>query len=302
MESQAGVEYLKDFSPEELGKSYNSKYRMVLSEKHRQIIEAVRNSPIPITPMEIASITNLPHNSVRVWVKELERKGYVVAKFYGHYVSSQNGLTLDSSTVGDGRVRVHCLRLKILRCGVFSSLWVREVGGVARISFQVFGDRSGLVQVDCLGSCSFDAVGLRLVVDVVARELRVSCDDVWGSTVLSYELNSDFKGVRLDGVQAVTLRAFDGAFFRAYNKGEVLRGEVKATRPLQLENVLALMNGGVSAYNQMQLLFMNVQKMNEEIEAQKFTNRLLSDILAQNQSLLKVMMAKHIDGGVYGGP
>ncbi len=73
--------------------------------------------------------------------------------------------------------------------------------------------------------------------------------------------------MRLDGVQAVTLKGFDGSFRRIYNKRYGLRDEIKAVGFRRIEDVLCLLQGGVSTYDIFQFLFMLTKEVKEERKA-----------------------------------
>ena len=79
--------------------------------------------------------------------------------------------------------------------------------------------------------------------------------------VSSFEFNNDWQGIRLDGVKAITVKAFDGSFRRIYNKRFGLRDEVKAVGARRVEDVLSLMQGGVSTYTTQQFLFRTLQQL-----------------------------------------
>jgi len=276
---------------EPVTKSGNFYFGVSLSGKCRLIKETIENSPYPISPREICLKTGINGNTVKKYVRDLERRGFVRRKFHGHYVSVKNLVTFGSSILGGVLPRLHCLRL---RCdGVVGGGWVWDFG-VVRVRCVVYGNGSATVFVDCDKNVSLDYVAFRLLVSFVVRELGVSD---WGKvTVSSFEFNHDFEGVRLDGCQAVTLKSFDGSFRRLYNKRFGLRDEVKAVGSKRVEDVLALLGGGVSQYNLLQLLFLQTRKLDEYVEATKFQSRLFGEAVSSMSRLADAVLKKDVPG------
>jgi hypothetical protein len=74
------------------------------------------------------------------------------------------------------------------------------------------------------------------------------------------------------------MKAFDGSFRRIYNKRFGLRDEVKVVGARRVEDVLLLMQGGVSTYSTLQFLFQTLQQL-------KIQNKLNVENVAQNRRL-----------------
>jgi len=277
--------------------SYNFLDTYPLNEKKRAIVQTVRKSLFPVTPKRIAFLTKINHNMVKQYCRKLEEQGFIARVFRGSYAKPEDIVTIDSSMVGDVVPRVHCLRLRFGIVAVGVGKWIREFSDVVRITFVVHENRSATVFVRCVDDVSLDTVGFRLVLACVQKELRVSDDELDSASVVSYEFNTDFVGLRVDGAKAITLKAFDGAFWRVYNRGGFLRSEVKATRPLDVSNVLALMMGGVSQYNSLQLMFLNFQEMRKYVKATKFQNQLLWELVGQNRRLINKLFEKGVSSG-----
>ena len=261
-------------------KSGHFNYLVLPSEKYERILETIENSSSPITPKEISSSTKINPATVRKYVRKLEKMKHITKVFYGHYVSTKNLFTSGGSIVKSDCPKLHCLRLRIVD-------FIRELRtfsrdfGYLKLVFQHYTNGSVTVFVDCVGSYSLDYVAFRLLVDCVLKEL---CLADWEKiSVSSFEFNNDFEGVRLDGVQAVTLKAFDGSFRRMYQKHFGVRDEVKVVGSVPVENVLTLLKGGVDSYNISQLLFGVAQEIRAEREAVKF----LSGLVIEGMSSLK---------------
>lgn len=276
----------------EVTKSGDFQYRIPLNEKQRLIKETIEKARRPITPQEISSKTKINVSTVKKYLKTLENRGFIKKKFHGHYASVKNVVTFGSSIVGDVSPRVHCLRLRFGRVGVGFGKWVREFAGVVRVTFMVHRNGSATVFVRCVGDSSLDVVGFRIVVALIQRELGVTDEEFGAASVVSYELNTDFQALRLNGVKALTLSAFDGAFWRVYNKRGFLRSELKATKSLNVANVLALMSSGISQYNILQLMFLNFREIRKYVEVAKFQNKLLIELVSQNRMLIDAILGK----------
>jgi len=277
----------EDVNSAQVMKSGNFHYGLALSDKNKLILKQVEDSLYSITPSEISSNTGINANTVRKYLRDLENKGFVHRKFHGHYVSARNLVISDTCMVSDvSGVRVHGLRFRVLGVGVGEGSWVRDFG-VLRLRFVVHGNGNAEVFVGCGRDVSLNYVAFRLVVGVVCRELRCDWDQV---LVTSCEFNRDFLGVKLDGVKSVTLKAFDGSFRRVYNHGGFLRDEVKTVGSKKIEDVLALMQGGVTQYNIQQLLYMNFQKLSEYVEAGKFRNQLVFEAVSEMRRFVEAMM------------
>jgi hypothetical protein len=258
-------------------------YGSSLSLIAKRIMGVIEQSPIPITPLEISQKTRIKRSTVRKCLARLARKGFIRKFCHGHYMSLRSSVTLASSMVGgvcDVLPRVHCLRFRVSDVAGKPSSWEVDLD-VVRICFRRFKNGSAQVFVDCQESYSLDYLGFRLLVEVVVGQLGV---DDWNKiAVSSLEINNDFEGERLDGVQAVTLKSFDGTFRRIYNRRLGLRDEVRVVGTRKLEDVIPLLRGGISSYNILQLLYMNFH----EIQRQNILIPLVEEAVSQMRRLVE---------------
>jgi len=162
--------------------------------------------------------------------------------------------------------------------------------GSLKLVFQHHNNKSVTVFVDCVGSYSLDYIAFRLLVELVMKELGL--EDWKKVTVSSFEFNNDFEGIRLDGVQAVTLKAFDSSFRRVYQKHFGIRDEVKVVGKFRVEDVLNLLHGGIEAYNSSRLLFELIEEIRLEREAVKFQNRFVVDVVYSMKKCVEAMEAR----------
>ena len=283
------------------GKGCQSKYPSFFGKTSNVILKTIEQSPISITPKEIAQKTGIRLNIVQKYVRRLERKGYVKREFYGHYVGLRSSVSLESSIAGRGGdfgvvsalavPRLHCLRFHVKDV-------VGEVGrwdwssGVLRVKFSRYKKRTAQVFCDCVGDYSLDYVGFRFLVEAVLREL--GCSDWSKVSLVSPEFNRDLIGWRLDGAQAVTLKGFDGSFRRIYQKRFGLRDEVKLVGSLPVEKALLLMGGGVSGYNLFQFLYLLVKEVQADRENSKTQTGLVFDAVGHIHRLVDAVINRRI--------
>ena len=277
------TEIKKDLSvtsvtPVTLAHSY---YQSSLSGNSKQVLETIEQSSIPITPLEISQITKIKGSAVRKTLERLVKKRFIQKIDYGLYASLKYNVTLESS-VGKGECdwgpRLHCLRLRASGLLGDPGDQKRDLG-VVRVTAQRYKNGSGDVFVDCVRDYSLDYGAFRLLLDAISVDLEwLGVDDWRKMMVSSFEFNNDWQGIKLDGVKAVTVKAFDGSFRRIYNKRFGLRDEVKVVGARRVEDVLLLMQGGVSTYSTLQFLFQTLQQL--EIQ-----NKLTVENVAQNRRL-----------------
>ncbi len=270
-------------------KSDHFNYLDLPSEKYEKILETIENSSYPITPKEISSLTKINPATVRKYVRKLEKMKRITKVFYGNYVSTENLFTSGMSVVKSDFPRLHCLRLRVVdfirKFRTFSLNF-----GSLKLVFQHHNNGSVTVFVDCVASYSLDYVAFRLLVELVMKELGL---EDWGKvSVSSFEFNNDIEGARLDGVKAVTLRAFDGSFRRVYQKRFGIRDEVKVVGSTKVKDVLSLLHGSVDQYNVSQLLFRLVHEVRLEREAVKFQNRFAVDAVYSLRKCVEAMEAR----------
>lgn len=266
-------------------KSLNSNYIQALNANERKVQKTVEESPIPITPLKISQKTGINHNYVKTIIRKLERLGFIRKRFYGHYESVKNVTTLGGVGLEEfkdgGLPPVRCHKLMFTVGGVRDVVLGRSVivdNDLFRVVFVGYPNQVVNVFVDCKGSYSFDYGAFRLLVELVKAKLGVKDEDA--IEVSTFELNEDYKGIQLDGVKALTLKAFSGEFERLYNKdGYTLRSEVNLQKPLSVEAAYSLLKGGITPYNIFQSNFMLVQKVEGLVEVVKFGNRTMAQIL-----------------------
>ena len=265
-------------TPKQVSESYNFMGGSFLTLPERKILNLIDSAELPLTPKEIAEKTEINHNSVKVYLRSLKKRNLVVQPYRGEYASTKD-LVTSRGCIG-GKVtqfpRVHNIRLRVegVGCGGLVAEWDY---GVAVVSAVIGVNGVANVFVACSGD-GLDYSGFKLVMACVRKVLSVPKSAP--ITVTGFELNVDYSGIRMEGCKALTLSAFDGSFERLYRKHKnVLRSEVRAVGPTTPEAVYQLLKGGVGAYNIMQGLALLINEVRQEREAQKYTNKILYDLL-----------------------
>ena len=244
-------------------KSYNSYKRL---SKKQTIIEILQHEQRPLSPKEISWISKkdsrfrtLNHSTVRVYLRQLLIRARVSQSIHGYYEVTESTYWVLGG-VG-AWVRVHDLRL-VWSVGVRERMFSFEelIGGV-KISCQA-GSKRGKVSAIIACDEGIDFQGVCFAVDLIRRvvleKAGINLDGF--ECEVCCEFNEDFQSLRLDGVKCVTVKSFLGDLERVYNKPSCLRSEVKINKT-DLQSTLALLKGGVSAYNILQSNFILMRKL-----------------------------------------
>lgn len=213
----------------------------------RQIVD---QTPQPITAVEISKGTGFKVGTCRACLSRLARKRLIKKQSYGYYTSLFYDVMRHSrmvpASLGDLTTlkyvepRLHCLRLRVLDVKGNPEKWQLDLD-LIKVKFQTYRNGRAQVFIDCKKEYSLDYPAYKLLVELVLREVG---QKEWDKVrAISYEYNLDYPGLKLDGVRAVTLTAFDGSFRRVYNKRHGLRDEVKIVGSVQADKVLSLLKG-----------------------------------------------------------
>ena len=257
------------------------------SELRERIIAVLekenRDHPLvttPLFPKEIASKARVNHATTRVYLKQLLKEGVVIRPTRGLYVINPN------HGVGGGQLpRVQNLWLSVVDLAVSKSVKRVETFGdvTLTVTFGKKRDRVTAVFATDTGmgftSCSLAIARFKTVVREVLG-VEISDLDIW---VRNCEFNEDYVGIRLEGLNCVTVKSFLGSMAKIYNKGAGFRSEVKV-RPDSIEGIMALLRGGVTPYHAIQGIFLVDNRVKELTDAIKWTNRAIQQ---QNRLLME---------------
>lgn len=236
------------------------------AEKLRRIVKALKEADRSLWPKEVAFRTGIQPSTVRVYLRELLKAGVVL--------QPERGLYVINPTYGVGRPpRIHNLWLSARAFIKRGSRKVEEYGD-CKIQVILGAKRNRITGVISSSegldftSCFFAIQRFKgIVKEILGLELQNS--DIW---VRNCEFNEDYVGIRLEGLNCVTVKSFLGTLERLYNKPEGLRSEVKV-KPDSLESILALLKGGITPYYAVQGVFMVEKRIEQLVEAIKWQNQ-----------------------------
>lgn len=247
------------------GNSYSS------LSKSQRILKVIDESEIELTPLEISQKLQIKHSTTRVYLRRLLRQGKVVQPYKGTYC---NKITHGMIFVP---LRVHNVIVTA------SALWlgfsddVVEFTGAVKIRVQYGLQRKKITgRISCDAGMDQNAVlfALNRFSDVVYERTGRRLENV---VLKTFEVNRDYQGVRIDGAKCYTLKGLFGVIERIYQKEEdTVRHEVKVSKPMSVDEFQSLIQGGISAYNLQQGLFMLMQEIKGLKETMKFQNEVIS--------------------------
>ncbi len=237
-----------------------------------RVLAYLMGKDYPFSSSEIAQKLNISPNSVRPTLTLLLREGKISRPYRGYYS------TKPTHGVEDKLPTVHNLIIK--KSGYRFSRKIpdfRYTFGCCSLKIQ-YGLKKGNLMWYVISEKGLDFVGLLLVLDILRREsertlnIEILFDDFELSTI---EMNQDYQCVRWDRKGCITIKSFLGPLERIYQKGPVLRSEVKI-KPQSLTDIYLLLKGGVTPYNIYQTQMMSIQ--------------LQECIIKQNKKILSYMI------------
>ena len=247
------------------------------------IQECLESSEIELFPSQIAQKLRLNISTVKTYLRRLAAEGKVIQPYRGAYC---NRVTYGVMFVP---IRVHNVILSL------DGAWLGELKVPDVVEF------TGDVKVGLLFGCERRKVTFRLSCDagMDRRALlfalhrgydlyeRYSKQPVRDIVVSTFEMNRDFHGVRLDRVVGTyTRQCFEEFLDRVYQKEEdIVRGEMKISREMKVEEVLSLLHGGVPALELTQGVFLLKQSVERLVDAIKFHNQQLQEIKLKIEGL-----------------
>ena len=245
--------------------------RRAKTEKLRRILEVIKQAGRSLWPKEIARLSGLKHSTVRGYLRQLLKAGVLL--------QPERGLYVINPTHGVGRPpRIHNLWLSV---GLFvpRSFKTSEVYGDCKLQV-IFGAKRSRVTAVISSEKGLDYTGccfaIQRVKAIIKEILNVEVENSQ-LFVRNCEFNEDYVGIRLEGLNCVTVKSFLGSLERMYNKGDGLRNEVKV-RPEKVETILALLKGGITPYYAVQGVFLVEKRLEELTKAIKFQNEGIQEL------------------------
>jgi hypothetical protein len=241
-------------------------------------MKLVNESVIELTPEEISSKTGVNRSTARKYCRILLKDGDILQPYPSAYCSkSVHGVRFVPLTFHNVDLSVSAPWLD------FSERHVEICGCVKmRVLYGIDRRRiTGFISSD--NGMNKDTVLLILqrFIDVVQARTEKPVENL---VIKTLEANRDYYGVRLDCPMCVTKTGLFGVIERIYQKEQdVVRHEFKISKPMSLDEFSALVQGGASAYNLQQGLFMVVQKVESLTEAIEFQNGVLKAMFDKKQ-------------------
>ncbi|MCW4010559.1 MAG: hypothetical protein NWF05_08065 [Candidatus Bathyarchaeota archaeon] len=238
-----------------------------------QIIEQVVNSSeIPLNPWaihkEVNKFASIKPSTVRVYCRRLLERSKIYQPYKGYYC---NKIT---HTLMKVPLKLHNVLFVLEnQKWILESDKVEEVVGDSTL-WVTFGFQRKKVtcQVACDVGLNLDAClfAVKRLLDIVEAKKGSMVEDV---VLKTFEANRDYQGVRIDGAKCYTRKGLFDVIERIYQKDEhTVRVEQKVSKSMSVDDFVALIQGGVTSYNLTQGQFMLVKKIEQLIEAVKFSN------------------------------
>lgn len=290
--SEYASEHIKPSTEKKLRKTLvtncdHSKYRVRITDTEQKVLETLKTFDYPVTPKVLAFHSKIKHSSIRKVLKRLVDKGLVTKAYYGHYTQrvTKEGVGCFEAP------RVHRLQLRVVGFGCGLGSVVLTDNGLYKVTLVRYANCC-MVHIDCKKDFSFEFGALVAVVELVKSYLGgpKDCD----IEVVAPEFNNDYHGLQIYGSKSVSFSDFKGNFERIYQKGGFVRSEARVNGTYPLEQVYALLKGGMPAYQILQSVGFLSEKLDKLVEAMKFHNEVDSRIA----EYLKALLDK--DGEVHG--
>jgi hypothetical protein len=225
---------------------------------------------------EVAEKAHLSFPSTRGALRRLLRRNLVFQSYdRGPYSTERFNIptsgVVGEPNLGNEGLRIHDLVLKAEGLEIEKGLKPLRFS-VADVKVNViFGSKRGKVTgfIRCDDGLSYRE--FCFVVSEFERRLRDALGFGPELFVVAGRLEflKDCPGMKLEGVNCITLASFKGLWEKIYNKNYGLRHEVGVSIPLSIATVRALMMGGASAANLQQFNFMLVRQNQQVLEYQK---------------------------------
>jgi hypothetical protein len=260
--------------------------------KEYRILEFIKSYNFPVSPYFVAHNLGLNHQSVKRILIKLHNEGRIRKTGRGQYTNLPPhgaGGSIGDVDVGDlGFARFQNL-------DVVSTADVGLVGDIGDVVFSFPGGGAGVLEVvvrfgSKLGRISWrlscpdgvDFRGLQVVVALIEERLiSMGFNPPFGWEVHNREVFRDVLGVRLEGLQSITLNDFMGDLMKIYSKPFGVRVERRSSRPVRVEDLDTYMMGNIPQI----ALVERVDHIDESVvrmgEAFKVMNRNLGDLIRE---------------------
>lgn len=226
--------------------------------KKNNVLYCIADSDIELFPKQIAKELGLNHSTVRNYCRSLLDEGKIIQPYLGSYASKiTHGMMIAPIRVHNVILTADYPELK------FSEDIVERIGDV-KIRVQFGLQRKNLtIRISCKkGSKGMTRdtflLALRRGYDIIEEFTEYSPKNF---VLKTFELNRDIAGVRIDGVKCFTRKGFEGFVDRIYQKDGSVRGEIKVSGKMDIQQLDALLLGGTQTSSVVQGQFILVNEV-----------------------------------------
>ena len=236
------------------------------------------------TISDLSERVGSPEPGIRADVSQLYKTGFVERVSRGHYRFIRYG-TLDKSDLITSPIGLHriLLRKNIALGEIYPPLVAiskhpsQRIGNMDCYELDLSGvsvrvnvsDKSISIMVSCNKSDLHKYLlpsELLLIFDFIKDKFGIDFDtepDKWD--LLTFDMNRDIPGYRIDGCSALTYQHVKGLLYKAYNKGSALRVEASCSLPVKFNEIATWLKAGpVPGISEM---IEEIQGMKEQIKA-----------------------------------
>jgi len=248
-------------------------------EKKRKIKDALIRHPEGLVAKQLHVETGISYPTVRQYLRILVKEGEV-----GQKLGTKVYVSVTNKPYGIGEPpKIQNVRLN-LKCPDGVKLkYGKVVKSIETLKIEVtFGVTNNQITACISAEPPMDLREFKQVIDTFKSMVRDSLNlknpiDDKGILITSVELNNDFEGLRLDGIQSLTLNSCMKVLEKIYNKGNKIRREVRV-RNISLESFYTLIKRGVRDFDVTQRMINMEKEIAGVKKAMKYTNSRQDDI------------------------
>ncbi len=302
-----------------------------MSQKEK-IVEYLRRLDRPVSPFSVAENLKMNPSSVRARLSDLVKEGIVERPFRGYYqiapiqgvgAFNKPPLIQNITAIVHPRPKLRKELLEahrkngvlFLKNNVYHHAFefqgvLKGSEGIVRLDLQ-FGLKRNKITWKMRAPLGLDYNGLLIsyqYVKFVIDSLDVSIlEDDWVDfksprcfMMVNFEFIDDRIGIKLEGVNCITFRTFQGEFEKIYNKKWGIRREVRSNQPRPIQEIFALYQGGLPSFMVAQSSYDVARSIEKFTEAQKYIPVTLEKIVNGFNKMLELqykqldLLDKHV--------
>jgi len=247
--------------------------------KKQKILEFLENNPETFYPREIAAKLGLNSSTVRNYLRNLLKEGYIKRLEGGRYCSNVTYGVVCPLLLHDVHFRIEAPYLRDMR----PIPDVDEYYGDCHLKVR-FGKKRGQIT----GFIAYDKGMDKAHVLMLMRRIYELVERKTGHKVEKFRIttldwNRDFYGKRIDnkfGIRCFTIGEFEDFLTRIYQKDEfTVRVEAKTSRELTLDELLEIQRTGSIGYlRDGEVINQLMSRLDNQASAIRWMNRKITDL------------------------